>query len=337
MNKVNSKSGLSIIISIFATLAIALYFFLTAGNNEPKSKTVYLMNTYMVFETYGRNAENANADIEKLISDYDGLFAVNNEQSDISKINTHAGTFAEVSSETAKLISEACNLSEITNGMLDISVYPIVKAWGFTEEKYRVPSHDELGALLEYVDYSKINVSDGMVKIPEGMMVDLGAVAKGYACDKAVEILKSYNVKSSMLNLGGNVYCLGKNPEGRAWNVGIKSPFDDNSVIGYVTVSDKSVVTSGSYERYFEEDGVRYWHIMDPSTGYPADSGLRSVTIIADSSLYADALSTAIFVGGSEMAKRLQSARGDFEYVLVNSDNIIISSDNAGFSAVNKP
>ena len=219
-----------------------------------------------------------------------------------------------------------------TDGALDITIYPLLKAWGFTEDHQQVPSEGDIKKALENIDYRKITVNrteDGkaVLSVPSPVEIELGAVGKGYAGDLAAEILKENGIDSALIDLGGNIQVVGGKPDdtksgGADWTVGFKSPFD-GEVFGWVKVKNKAIVTSGGYERYFEEDGKIYWHIMDPKTGYPADSGLLSVSVVAESGALCDALSTAIFVMGEEKAIQLWKERQDFEFVIVKDDGTV--------------
>jgi len=207
----------------------------------------------------------------------------------------------------------AGRISEKTGGALDITIAPVVRAWGFGEDEreYRVPTDAEIEELLQN-------------RTPDD--VTFGAIAKGYAADIAVKLLKESNCESAIINLGGNVYALGVKPDGSEWTVAIADPFDTSQSIGAITARDKAVVTSGSYQRYFELDGVRYWHIIDPATGYPADSGIASVTVIGESGILCDSYSTALFVLGLDRTVEIWREQGDFEFVIVTDNGKIYVS-----------
>lgn len=195
---------------------------------------------------------------------------------------------------------------------------PIVRAWGFTTGDYQVPDESTIQSLLPMVDYTKVEFdeSTGNVTIPSGMTIDLGSIAKGYAGQQSAQYLRDHSVTSALLNLGGNVQTVGSKPDGSLWKVGIKDPNGDTPMM-VLSVTDQAVVTSGGYERYFEQDGHTYWHIMDPATGHPADSGLCSVTIVGDDGGVCDGLSTSLFVMGLEKAADFWSKSDDFEAVFV--------------------
>ena len=287
-----------------------------APAQEPESATFFAMDTAMDFTVYGDAALLDEA--ETLIGSLEEQVSVTDEHSDIYAID-HTGS-GSLSGNAAELMAQALELCRRTGGALDISVYPIVRAWGFTTGSYQVPDEETIQSLLPLVDYTQIqyDAATGVVALPEGMEIDLGSVAKGYAGQLAAQMLREHGVQSALLNLGGNVQTVGAKPDGSPWQIGIKDPQGEDAMM-VLSVEDQAVVTSGGYERYFEQDGQTYWHIMDPSTGHPADSGLISVTIVGDEGVVCDGLSTALFVMGLEKAADLWAQSGDFEAVFVTA------------------
>ena len=287
-----------------------------APAQEPESATFFAMDTAMDFTVYGDAALLDEA--ETLIGSLEEQVSVTDEHSDIYAID-HTGS-GSLSGNAAELMAQALELCRRTNGELDLSVYPIVRAWGFTTGSYQVPDEETIQSLLPLVDYTQIqyDAATGVVTLPEGMEIDLGSVAKGYAGQLAAQMLREHGVQSALLNLGGNVQTVGTKPGGSPWQIGIKDPQGEDAMM-VLSVEDQAVVTSGGYERYFEQDGQTYWHIMDPSTGHPADSGLISVTIVGDEGVVCDGLSTALFVMGLEKAADLWAQSGDFEAVFVTA------------------
>jgi thiamine biosynthesis lipoprotein len=287
-----------------------------APAQEPESATFFAMDTAMDFTVYGDAALLDEA--ETLIGSLEEQVSVTDEHSDIYAID-HTGS-GSLSGNAAELMAQALELCRRTNGELDLSVYPIVRAWGFTTGSYQVPDEETIQSLLPLVDYTQIqyDAATGVVTLPEGMEIDLGSVAKGYAGQLAAQMLREHGVQSALLNLGGNVQTVGTKPGGFPWQIGIKDPQGEDAMM-VLSVEDQAVVTSGGYERYFEQDGQTYWHIMDPSTGHPADSGLISVTIVGDEGVVCDGLSTALFVMGLEKAADLWVQSCDFEAVFVTA------------------
>lgn len=286
---------------------------------EPDIAYLFAMDTYMELRVYGGGELLDKA--EELILDLESKLSVTGENSEIYALNSSGGK--QVSEDTAELLRDALALCGRTNGALDISIYPIVRQWGFTTGSYRVPSDGEITELLQYVDYTGVSISDDdTVTLKSGMEIDLGSVAKGCAGNKVVELFRENGVTSALLNLGGNVQALGTKPDGSPWRVAIQDPLGAGNLC-VLDIDNKAVITSGGYERYFEQDGKTYWHIIDPKTGAPADSGLVSVSIVGEDGLTCDALSTALFVMGLEEAAELWRGSDDFEAVFVTSDGEI--------------
>ncbi len=219
------------------------------------------------------------------------------------------------------LANELCLLTE---GAYDPCIYPLVKLWGFTTDEYAVPDVEELTRAVELVENSKIVFTDEGIVLENGGMADFGGIAKGYASEVLADYLKNNKVKSAIISLGGNIVTVGTKPNGDNWSIGINSPKGNGSILGVLSVGECAVVTSGSYIRNFTQDGKLYHHIIDPKTGYPADNGLVSVTVVADDAVLADGLSTAFFVMGVEKALTLAKSVG-VETVLATNDKIYVS------------
>ena len=304
----------------FISAMLSALLFLTGcsaeSSPEPVQGTFFAMDTMMDFTIYGESGLIDQS--ESLIASLESLVSVTDANSELYAINqTGSGT---LTGKASSLMEQALEICRRTDGALDLSIYPIVRAWGFTTGSYQVPDEAEIQALLPLVDYRKIqyDAATGTVTLPEGMEIDLGSVAKGYAGQLAAQMLREHGVQSALLNLGGNVQTVGTKPDGSPWQIGIKDPQGEDAMM-VLSVEDQAVVTSGGYERYFEQDGQTYWHIMDPSTGHPADSGLISVTIVGDEGVVCDGLSTALFVMGLEKAADLWAQSGDFEAVFVTA------------------
>lgn len=318
-----------------SALGAGLLIFLTGcgeknekqNNSEKVQRDIFAMDTYMSLTAYGDNAEAALDKASERIMELESLLAVNSEKSDVWKINNSNGNTVQISDDTAEIISSAIEYGDST-GTLDITIYPVLKEWGFTAKDYKIPDDDRLTELLENVDYSNIKLDGNNISIPENYMIDLGAVAKGYTGDEVIAELRENGVESAIISLGGNVQALGLKPDGSQWNVSVIDPFMPDSSMCVVSVGEKAVVTSGSYERYFTGDnGKNYWHIIDKTDGYPADNGLVSVTIIGDSGIMCDALSTALFIAGTEKAQEYWQNNGGFDMILVTDDRKIIYTD----------
>ena len=294
---------------------------------QEAENSFFAMNTYMTFTAYGEGAEDALVDARARVEEVEALWSVTDEGSEIYRANHSGGEPVNVSEETAELVSFALEMAEKTDGALEPTIYPVLRAWGFTTDTKQVPSQEEINALLGDVGHEKITLDGTLLTVPEGMELDLGAVGKGYAGDLAAEAVRVRGIECAILSLGGNIQAVGSRPDGTDWRVGLRSPWEDGT-LGVLRVSDQAVVTSGGYENYFEDkDGNVYWHILDPETGYPAKSGLLSVTIICPQGRMGDALSTALFVMGPQKAEEYWRENGDFEMILVTEEGEILITE----------
>lgn len=293
--------------------------------------TTFAMDTIMTFTVYHENGEQIMTDAEQEIRRLERLLSVTIEDSEIAQLNANAGKQAvPVSEDTMYLLKTAKEMDELTNGCYDMTISPVVKAWGFTEEEHYVPTQAELDALMPLVDNDSVILSEEDQTAyleKEGMAVDLGGIAKGYTSDAVTKLMKKEGVESALIWLGGNISAIGNKPDGNPWKIAVENPLNTEDYVGLVEVSDCSVITSGGYQRYFDQDGKRYHHIIDPATGYPSDSGLLSVTIISENGTKADALSTALFVMGYDRAVELWRQSDDFEAIFVTEDGKVIATE----------
>lgn len=302
----------------------------------PAERTLFVMDTYAQLAAYGAGAEDALQACADELYRLEELFSATREASDVSRLNAAGGAPVSVAADTAALLRRARELSALTGGAFDPTVYPLMRLWGFGDDP-AVPEDEAIAALLPLVDAERIELgADGTARLPAGMGVDLGGIAKGYAADRLAALLRGAGVESALLTLGGNVYALGEKPDGTAWRIAVRDPADEQAYVGVVEARERAVITSGGYQRYFEQDGTRYHHILDPATGRPADSGLASVTIIAADGTAADALSTALFVMGAERAAAFWREHGGgedgFAFVLVTDAGEVLYSENAPFT-----
>lgn len=304
---------------------------------------VIAMDTVMIFSTYGENSTHADYLAEDEVRRLEDELSRTEEGSAVYQLNHADGASVEVGGEVCALIRAAEAYRKATSGAFDISIAPVVSAWGFTEEENRVPPQAELDALLEKMGDGMVRVEDGgAVTLAPGAAIDLGGIAKGYASDRIAMILRDNAIPRATISLGGNVLAWGSRPDGTPWRVGIQDPREPdnaNAFAGLLQLTDAYAVTSGGYQRFFEADGRTYHHIIDPATGYPADSGLTSVTVVtacdrdgADGTpgpgTMCDALSTALFVMGEEKALTFwRSGAYDFDLVLVTADGRVVVTD----------
>ncbi len=309
--------------SLVLSFVILVSFAAGCGFGQPKPVQTeeFALGTIINQQVYGPNADKAAEEVSARIKELDALWTINQPGGDINRLNLHAGKgYVKLKPETIDILSKAGEISDLSDGTaFDITVAPLVKAWGIGTDHPRVVSDEEVSQLLPLVNYRDVQVNEaaGSASLAKtGQMVDLGGIAKGYIGDLAIQIYKKNGVTSAFANLGGNVVVLGGKPDGTPWKVGVQNPRGQTGdIVGVVDVIDKAVVTSGDYQRYFIKDGKRYCHIFNPKTGYPADSGLMSVTIIASSSTDADGLSKAYVLGlkkGLDLVKRYGKAEAIF-------------------------
>lgn len=304
------------------------------------TKELFAMDTYMTFTAYGENAEQAVEDAIAEVNRLDALWSVSSQDGEIYRINQN-GT-GKVSEDTSDILRMAQALYKSTDGLFDITVYPLMELWGFTTGKYHVPTKEELEKTLLLVEQGQISFSEveATVTVKENQKLDLGAIAKGFTSDRIMEIWKQEGITSGMVSLGGNVQVLGTKSDGSRWTIGIKDPEKSNGeLVGVVTTKDKAVITSGGYERYFEENGKRYHHILDTRTGAPAEQDLCSVTIVSKDGTLADGLSTSLFVMGKDKAIEYWKLHAEtFDAVLVTNKQEIYVTEGLKkeFSSENK-
>ncbi|MBM7582529.1 thiamine biosynthesis lipoprotein [Caldicoprobacter guelmensis] len=297
-------------------------------------KDIFALNTWVNIRLYaGKDGPTILDKAVKRIEEIENRMSVTIPDSDVSRINSNAGKQpVKVHDDTFEVIKKALEYAELSNGAFDITIYPIVKLWGITSEHPRVPTEAEIKDKLKFVNYKDVVLNEDQKTVyleKEGMGIDLGAIAKGYAADEVARILREQGVTHALINMGGNVVALGGKPDGRPWRVGVRNPRSENmqSHITIIEIMDGSVVSSGDYERYFEQGGKRYHHIFDPSTGYPANSGLMATTVVAPKSIDADALSTTVFIMGAEKGLQLVDKLEGIEALAVTFDKKIYASE----------
>lgn len=277
--------------------------------SEPVGRTDFLLNTFVDIKLYDSNDTNILDDAIAICKDFETQFSRTDASGEVYRLNHRQDgeTEIELSEETAELIGLALSFCEQSEGAFDITIEPVSSLWDFTSGEAALPDPDALRAAVETVGYEKLELENGILtfRSPDTSL-DLGSIAKGYIADRLKEYLVECGVESAIINLGGNVLCIGEKPDGSAFRIGLQKPFAETSeTFATLDVRDMSVVTSGVYERNFLLDGKNYHHILDPSTGYPYDNGLISVTILSESSADGDGLSTACFSMGLEKGMEL--------------------------------
>ncbi len=316
----------------------------TAPEPEPAQKQVIAMDTVMTFTAYGGQADTAVEQAAEQIRQMESQLSRTLPDSDVSHLNQSSPTL--VGGAVGDLLLAAAHYYETTNGAFDITVAPVASAWGFTTDNFQIPNPAELETLLQFVDGSAVKAEktpqgDYEAALASGQAIDLGGIAKGCASDLVAEIFRETQVERGKAEMGGNILVWGTRPDGSPWRVGILDPArpsEANAFAGILELENAFAITSGGYQRFFEADGKTYHHIIDPSTGYPADSGLTSVTVVADAregapgnGAMCDAYSTAFFILGEnktlEFWRNHQQRNGyedAFDLVLVTADGRVL-------------
>lgn len=301
-------------------------------SQEPISTTAIKLNTAVTVTIYDSQDRNLLTECMNLCDKYEKIFSRTASDSELYKLNHRQLTPVDgtdntyqVSDSLAELIQKGLYYSELSDGAFDIAIEPLTSLWDFTAEDPQVPEDSLIQNALSKCDYHNISVggkdNNEITLKTDDTAIELGAIAKGYIADRLKEYLISQDVKSAIINLGGNVLCIGGKPDDSSFKIGIQKPFADRSeTIAVMDIKDKSVVSSGVYERCFEQDGTLYHHLLNPKTGYPYDNGLIAVTIISDQSVDGDALSTTCFALGLEDGLKLAESLDDVQAFFVTSD-----------------
>ena len=298
------------------------------GGTQESRLELFAMDTYMVITAEGGDTEEAVKSVSREISRLENALSRTIDTSSVSRLNDEGG--ARLDEETASLLAAALTYSADTNGAFDVTIAPLVELWGITSDDPRVPSQEEIDALLPLVGSEHIHLDGREATLDEGCAIDLGGIAKGFASDKAADILSRSGADRACANLGGNVYVYSRE-NSRAWNVAIEDPQGKDDYVCILSLTDHFVVTSGGYQRYFTgPDGTVYQHILDPKTGHPVQGDLLSASVILPRSgdelagTRADAYSTALYVMGESGAADFWRAHRDFDMVLVTTDGRVV-------------
>ena len=315
-------------------LAFVFLFFSCSGKIEPRTQTA--MDTLCTVNAFDDGTKKLYDEIFERLAQIEKEFSATLPDSEISQINSMAGISAvQTNEEVLNVMDFALKTAWISDGAFTPAAGPLVDLWGINTDHQRIPSQAEINKALELVDFGCVGLSrDSVFLRKAGMKVNLGGIVKGFAADEVCKILKKHNVKKAVVDLGGNIYVYGKKSDGSKWTVGIKNPDSPSSApLLRLCINENSVVTSGSYERFFEADGKKYHHIFNPATGFPADSGIVSATVISPSSIAADALSTATFVLGVEKSFKLldkfkKEFGTDISFVFICKYGSVFASEN---------
>lgn len=316
----------------FSLLCLLLLSSILTGCSAPKepiSQNGFLLDTVINITIYDTSDTSLLSESFAICEQYEQLLSRTIEDSDISKINKASGKPVSVSKDTIELIKKSIDYSKLSNGAFDITISPLSDLWDFKNNK-KVPDQTAIDEAKSLVNYHTIKLTKDTVTLENPRAsIDLGAIAKGFIADKIKTYLISEGVTSAIIDLGGNVLTIGSKPDGSSWNIGIQKPFDErNTPITSVSLKDESVVTSGVYERYFEKDGIIYHHILDPSTGYPYENGLLSVSILSESSVDGDALSTTCFALGLDKGMAFIESLPGVDAIFITDDEVLHDSRN---------
>ena len=300
------------------------------GENRLEERELFSMDTIMTLKAYGKNAEAGLNAAESVILAMDAMLDPELSTSTVYAINNANGSSVVVSAQIAKMVNTARTVYAQSGGALDLTLYPLIKRWGFVDQKYYKPTEAEILDELSKLCFDQLQLTSFpasgsyALTLPAYGQLSFAAVAKGCAAENAVDAMRQAGVESGILSLGGNVQTLGVKPNGELWKVAIQDPEDEGGYVGVVTVGETAVVTSGPYQRFFQIKDTVYHHILNPATGHPSGSALRSVTIICEDATMADALSTAMFVLGEVKAINYWRQYGGFEMILITTDDRIV-------------
>ena len=319
--KLNKKSLIAIILCAVIVFGIVSYDFISGRSSC--EKTSVAMGTVVTVNLFGFGAKN---DLDKIETEINGLensvLSWRKEGSDVYRINKGSGTQVSVSPDTVKIIGQCIDISDDCGGVFDITIGNVTKLWNFGGDNQRLPSDDEIKTALGSVGYKNVSISGNAVQIKKGQSLDLGAVGKGFVCDKIKELLDKGRTKSAVVSVGGSLLIYGN----RTFSVGIVNPDNDKQSMGTLKLKDTCVSTSGNYEKYFEQDGKRYHHILNATTGYPATSEFKSVTVVCESGLISDALSTVCYIAGYRKSVEILK-KFDAEAVFIFNNNAVRVTD----------
>ena len=327
-------SAISIQLLIIAIIVglILIYIFATGKHEKiEEEKSSYVLGTIINLKAFGNKAEKAiNEAIERL-NNIDDKMSAFKEESDISKINAKAGFALEaVSKDTFFVVKKAVKYSKILEGAFDPTIRPLVKLWNIGTDKETIPDKTKIEETLKLVNYNDVILDESNQEIMlknKDQALDVGGIAKGYAADEVRDIFYKNNIRSALIDLGGNIFALGDKEDGTPWRIGIQNPFEPRGeFVGILSVTNKSVVTSGNYERYFMKDGQRFHHIIDPKTGYPSQSKIISATIISDNSIDGDGLSTGIYILGVDKSLKIIEAIEGIDAIFITEDKKVYTT-----------
>jgi thiamine biosynthesis lipoprotein len=314
-------------LTLLIILILILVLIFITSNSDPVSteRSFYALGTIIYLKAFGKKGEKAIVEAMERLIDIDNKMSAFKDYSEISKINRNAGILPQVVSyDTYSVIEKSIKYSELLEGTFDPTIRPLVALWNIGTKYERIPKQNEIDEKLKLVNYKDIiiNKTDSSIGLKKkGQSLDVGGIAKGFAADEVKNIFVKHGIKSALIDLGGNIFVLGNKNDGTPWKVGIQNPFKPRGeYIGILTTKDKSIVTSGNYERFFMKDGKTFHHIIDPKTGYPSESKVVSATIISDKSMDGDGLSTGVYIMGIDKAMNLIEAIKGIDAIFITED-----------------
>ena len=306
-------------------------------SNEPLSKTEFLMNTVMTVRIYDNQKQKTLDKVFDRLREIEERMSITIDNSDVNKINDNAGIEPiKIHEDTYFVLETAKDYAQRSNGAYDPTIAPLVDLWNiksdeFYTERESLPTENEIELAKSYVDYAELELLENnkVFLKNKNMSLNLGSIVKGYAADEVKRILSENGVTSAIIDLGGNIYAMGSKIDGSTWNIGLQDPFQVSGVnFGLVKVSDKSVVTSGDYERYIVHNEKKYHHILDNKTGYPVDNEITGITVVSDKSIDGDALSTTLFVLGIEEGLKFIEGLDDIDAIFIAKDRSVYATEN---------
>ena len=302
--------------------------------SEPLSKTEYFMGTVVTVTLYDNQDEKIIDKAFNKVKEIEQLVSINTTNTELDSVNENAGISPiKVSDDTFKIVQKGLEYSKLTNGYFDITIGPIVKLWSIGLPEAKVPTQTEIDESLKYIGYDDLELNESEQTIflkKKGMLIDLGGIAKGYTADEISSVLKEEGVTRAIIDLGGNIYALGEKSENIPWKIGVQNPSETRGeIVGSLTLENKSIVTSGIYERYIEENGKKYHHILSSFNGYPYDNEIAGVTIISNTSMDGDALSTSVFAMGVDKGLEFINNQDNVDAIFITKDNKIYLSEGA--------
>lgn len=301
-------------------------------NNSSYSRSFNLFGTTCDIKAYGENSKIAIKECMKRLNEIHNRFSAFNKNSEISKINSKCDLEINISEEAFYLIKKSNEYSRITKGCFDITMEPFIKLWGIGKKDFKVANVEEINFLKQIIGYEKIKLNEEKLSIIRENVfqkISFGAIAKGYATDEVKKILIENKIKSASINLGGNIFVLGTKLDNSLWKVGIQNPFGKTGeYIGYLSLKNKSVVTSGSYERFSIQNGIKYSHIINPIDGYPIQNNLSSISIVSNESIDGDGLSTGLYILGYKKALEIVETLDGIDCICVLENKEVYMSSN---------